>query len=52
VVSSLDLFPTLSALANVTLPNKVYDGKDISGVLFDDEGVTPHDFLFFYGGVR
>ncbi len=29
-----------------------YDGKDMSAVLLDDAGATPHDFLFFYGGVR
>jgi len=49
VVSSLDLFPTLSALANVALPDRVYDGKDMSQVLFD-KGPSKHEFLWLYGG--
>jgi arylsulfatase A-like enzyme len=33
VVSSMDLFPTASALAGVPLPtDRVYDGKDMSDV--------------------
>ncbi|KAM4664014.1 arylsulfatase G isoform 2-T3 [Discoglossus pictus] len=35
ILSSLDIFPTLLALANATLPNnRRFDGKDVSDVLF------------------
>jgi arylsulfatase A len=51
VVSSLDLFPTVSALAGVQLPaDRVYDGKDMSDVILQAKGKSKHDFLFFYGG--
>ena len=53
VVSSLDLVPTLSALAGVALPtDRVYDGKDMSHILTDNTGTAKslHEFLFFYGG--
>ena len=51
VVSSLDLFPTASALANVALPSdRVYDGRDMSDVLLKPQGKSKHEVLFFYGG--
>jgi len=51
VVSSLDLFPTLTKLAGLELPaNRVYDGVDMSDVLLKEGGKSKHDFLFFYGG--
>jgi arylsulfatase A-like enzyme len=51
VVSSLDLFPTVSALAGVPLPSdRVYDGRDMSDVLLKDGGKSKHEVLFFYGG--
>jgi len=51
IVSSMDVFPTISKLAGVPLPTgRVYDGRDMSEVLFNDEGASPHEFLFFYGG--
>ena len=50
IVSSLDLFPTVSALAGVPLPKGVtIDGVDMSDVLLD-KGTSKHDALFFYGG--
>merc|ERR1719247_1937578 len=53
VTSSLDLFPTASALAGVPLPtDRVYDGRDMSDVLLKDDGKSKHDVLFFYGGAR
>ena len=53
VVSSLDLFPTASKLAGINLPEGVYyDGKDMSEVLFNDQGKSKHEFLFLYGGHR
>lgn len=51
VVSSMDVFPTLSTLAGVPLPSgRVYDGRDMTGVLLQPGGRSKHDFLFFYGG--
>merc|ERR1711865_490140 len=51
VVSSLDLFPTLSKLAGLELPaDRVFDGKDMSDVLLNDAGKSKHEYLFFYGG--
>ena len=39
VVSSLDVFPTVSALAGVRLPpGVVYDGVDVSDVLLESKG--------------
>lgn len=52
VTSSLDLVPTISALAGVDLPkDRVYDGRDMSHILLDQTGTAKslHDFLFFYG---
>jgi len=47
VVSSLDLLPTLSKLAQVELPSVVYDGRDMSDVLLD-KGQSKHEFLWLY----
>jgi len=49
VISSLDVFPTLSALAGIPLPDdRPFDGKDMSKILLDEDGKSQHDFLFFY----
>jgi len=51
VVSSLDVFPTFAALAGLPLPtDRVYDGKDMSDVLLQNNGSSKHEILFFYGG--
>jgi arylsulfatase A len=48
-VSSLDFLPTLYNLLGVPLPSdRVFDGRDMSAVLFD-KGPSKHDVLFFYG---
>lgn len=50
IVSSMDLFPTLSKLAGVELPkDRVFDGRDASDILLKEGGRSKHDFLFFYG---
>lgn len=50
IVSSLDVFPTLSELAGVSLPpNRTMDGRDMSDVLLEEHGKSQHDFLFIYG---
>jgi arylsulfatase A-like enzyme len=50
IVSSLDVFPTLSTLAGIPMPkDRPFDGRDMSAVLLTDDGKSQHDFLFFYG---
>lgn len=51
-VSSLDVFPTLSRLAGLSLPSdRPLDGKDMTPVLLEEGGRSGHtsSFLFFYG---
>jgi arylsulfatase len=50
LVTSMDLFPTLAALAGAPLPEGVIlDGKDISTVLFEGPGVaSPHSHFYYY----
>ncbi len=51
IVSTMDIFPTLLALAGVPLPaDRVYDGRDMTSLLVDERGRSRHEFLFFYGG--
>lgn len=50
IVSSLDVFPTFSALAGVPLQEGiVFDGRDMSDILFQADGKSKHEFLFHYG---
>jgi len=50
VVSSLDVFPTILALAGVPLPaDRHIDGRDMSPILLGG-GASKHKLLFFYGG--
>lgn len=46
LVSTLDIFPTMAAIANVSMPpNRRYDGKDIRDVIFEGYPIG-HDYLF------
>jgi arylsulfatase A len=46
---NLDLFPTLTAAAGITLPtDRIIDGKDIRGLLSGQASATPHEVIFFY----
>jgi arylsulfatase A-like enzyme len=46
---SIDLFPTLLALAGLELPrDRVIDGRDLAGLLTGRETESPHDALFFF----
>jgi arylsulfatase A-like enzyme len=50
LVTSMDLFPTLVALAGARLPVGVkLDGKDIGSILFDGPGAkSPHSNFYYY----
>ena len=50
LVTSMDLMPTLSRLAGTTEPqDRIIDGKDISPLIFGEDGaVSPHDVFYYY----
>jgi hypothetical protein len=49
IASSLDVFPTFTALAGLPLPSdRPYDGRDLTQVLFGGTSKHKDDFLFFY----
>jgi len=46
---NLDLFPTLTAAAGITLPtDRVIDGKDIRRLLNGQTSATPHEVIYLY----
>ena len=48
VVTAMDLYATFAALAGATLPaDRVLDGRDLSGVLFDG-AASPHESFAYY----
>jgi arylsulfatase A-like enzyme len=48
---TIDLLPTIAALAGAKLPERTIDGKDISPLLSGKDGVkSPHEALYFYWG--
>eukprot|EP01090_Pellita_catalonica_P015334 TRINITY_DN4142_c0_g1_i1.p1 TRINITY_DN4142_c0_g1~~TRINITY_DN4142_c0_g1_i1.p1 ORF type:complete len:272 (+),score=36.51 TRINITY_DN4142_c0_g1_i1:772-1587(+) len=50
-VSTMDIFVTVLALAEIPLPtDRIFDGRDMSKVLFDGAQETPHEFMFHYRG--
>jgi arylsulfatase A len=47
--STIDVLPTIAALAGARLPDRPVDGKDIRPLLFGEPGArSPHDALFFH----
>lgn len=49
MVLSMDILPTIASLANTGLPEKTIDGKDVSGILFQEEGAqTPHEIFYYF----
>lgn len=53
LVSSMDLFPTIAALAGAELPkDRIYDGGDIQQILEAGEGKSPHEYYYYYNGMN
>ena len=52
MATTMDLLPTFSKLANISLPNdRIYDGYDITPVLFGT-GKDPRDIVYYYRDVE
>jgi len=52
VGSTLDLFPTINSIAGMEIPaDRIYDGYDLSPVLFEHEE-SPRNTIFYYDGTR
>jgi arylsulfatase A-like enzyme len=46
---TIDVLPTLARIVGAPLPARAIDGKDVSALLFAEEGArSPHDVLLFY----
>lgn len=53
MLSSMDLFPTIAALAGAEMPDdRVYDGKDILPILEAGKGESPHEYYYYYNGMN
>lgn len=50
MASSIDILPTLAAIAGAALPEKPIDGVDILPLLEGRTGVKPRDHFFYYYG--
>jgi len=51
MAATIDILPTLAALAGAKLPKHTIDGKDITPLLTGKKGAkTPHDAYYFYYG--
>ena len=50
-VMTIDLLPTLTKLAGAGQPKLKIDGKDVSPILFGEEGAkSPHEAYYFFAG--
>ena len=53
LAATIDIFPTVAALADAPLPDHTIDGKDIRSLMFESPcAKTPHDVYYFYWGSR
>src|SRR5262249_55069266 len=54
VAAGFDLYTTFAALAGAELPKgRIIDGKDLSPLLFGQEGAkSPHEAFYYYQGYR
>lgn len=49
LVTSMDILPTVAALASAAMPSRKIDGKDISDILFrNGEAKSPHEAFYYY----
>ena len=47
-VMGIDIFPTIAALTNSTLPKKKIDGKNVWDILTGKTTTTPHEAFYYY----
>ena len=47
---TIDILPTVAALAGATLPDHKIDGKNILPLMTQDAAKSPHEVLYFYYG--
>ena len=52
IVSSIDLLPTIAALAGSDLPERAIDGEDVGETLRDPEASAPDRHFYFYRGAN
>jgi arylsulfatase A-like enzyme len=53
IAATIDLLPTIAALAGVPVPtDRVIDGHDIRELMTGEAASTPHDAYFYYKGKR
>jgi arylsulfatase A len=45
---TIDILPTLAKLSGAALPENKIDGKDMSALLFEEKGKSPHEALYFW----
>ncbi|MGJ8743548.1 sulfatase family protein [Polaribacter sp.] len=52
-LSSMDLLPTIATLAGAEIPkDRVIDGKNITAILEQGKGKSPHKFAYYYNGAN
>ncbi len=53
MLSSMDLFPTIAALAGAQMPkDRIYDGADIFPILRLGEGEPTQEYFYYYNGMN
>ncbi len=53
IAATIDFLPTLAKLAGTTPPpDRIIDGKDISGLMTEKNEKSPHEAFFYYSKLR